>query len=107
MVKVEWEENNWICFTEGDPIDSSINLNILNEYSKKIKMIIEYDLGEISRSHSSQESEIIIDEILKEFLVENILIPYNFEERKLKFSSAFNKLNINVENADEYQERNK
>lgn len=80
------EVGNWISIAINGPVQSTISTDFLKKYDKQINFIREYEL------RPSNEGDTIMNNLMQIYLGDDVLIPYELEERKKKFPLAFAEL---------------
>jgi hypothetical protein len=83
--KIEYEYKGWVSVIIGKPKNSSITNEFLYKYPT-INFIREAPIV-----HKTSNNE-VFDKILKRYLGDDPVIPYDFSERKKKFPLAFKEL---------------
>jgi molecular chaperone HtpG len=86
-VKNKFESDGWTHFTIDNPKETCISGQFLKTNKDRINFIREYELGKLS------EGDEILNGLLKKYIGDDVVIPYELEKRKLKFSLAFVELN--------------
>lgn len=81
--KIKYEANEWTCLYLDNPKEAILSKEFLNEYSTKINFIREY---EITCPYPGYH---VLDELLAKYIGEDVIIPYEVDERKKKFPLAF------------------
>lgn len=92
-VRPEQAGDNWVCLQKGNPPVSDIQFSLLEDYDNCISIVIENYLDKFQRSLRFNSSKnFIFAKLLERYFGDDVLIPYELEERKKKFGHAFDEL---------------
>lgn len=91
-VKIESENEFWTIITDGMMKKTEIDINLLDQSAEDIALIIEYEISAKTEKSYKDDYVDIMSDILREYLGDDVLIPYDFDERKRKFPLVFEKL---------------
>lgn len=86
LSKLKFKKYGYACIELDSPLKTIITDNFLNEYSKDIHFIREYAI------QCLYEGDSILDNLLKKYIGEDVIIPFDIEDRKKKFPLAFQEL---------------
>lgn len=95
---VESEGKHMISIVQGNPDSPTLDFDIFEDNHSKVNLYIEYSLGNLNeREHSYRTKKPLkntFEKVLEELFGDNVLIPYTYNDRVLKYKELFNKLLI-------------